>query len=174
MIGHAWNSRFTKSRRGTSLVEVIVTMTIASSLLLMATAWIHQSFSLSSKMRENGRHHDQLMRLSRQFRDDVHQADSVESTSETTLALVSGELRIEYAIDGADVTRIERGLDDNLPPSRERFRFRDGSRLSWTRPEDSWVTLLMKRPVTQPDSGLPRPSDLHVRARVGRLRKKPS
>ena len=43
-------------RRGTSLIETIVTISVASTLLLLATAWIHQSFFISSKMRDGRLH----------------------------------------------------------------------------------------------------------------------
>ncbi|TWT95031.1 hypothetical protein [Neorhodopirellula pilleata] len=169
MIVSALDRRTGKYRRGTSLVETIIMMTIASSLFLMATVWIHQSFTLSSKMRENSRHHDQLMRLSRQFRDDVHRTTSVESKSDTELILVSDDLRIEYGIDGSDVTRLEPGVEGDSLPSRERFRFKDGSEWNWSVDDRSWITLSVKRPMAQPDLGFPRPSDLDVRARLGRL-----
>lgn len=160
--------------RGTTLVELIVTLTIASSIFLMATAWIHQSMFLSSKMRELGRHHQELMRLSRQFRDDVHFAAAAEMNDEGEVSLYSDDQRIQYSVQGSRVTRHERRSDDDSLVAQETYRMRDGAEVSlaidpiFNPPQ---ITLLVERSSKQQGTAFTRPLDLSVRSKIGRLRK---
>lgn len=178
-------------KTGTTLVELIVTLTIASSLFLMATAWIHQSLFLSSKLREVERHHHESMRLSRQFRDDVYFADSAELQDDFGIKLINDDREVRYFIRDSRVTRrvqrqpakqtrklptIQESDSDEEPSSaQETYRFRDGSGIAIsideTDPAAAWVMIAVLRSVPQPESGLTRPTDLFVRSQVGRFRK---
>ena len=50
-------SRMQTSKRGSSLIEMMVVMTVGSTLLVLALGWIHQSFRLASLIRDRERHH---------------------------------------------------------------------------------------------------------------------
>lgn len=158
--------------RGTSLIETIVTISVASTLFLLSTAWIHQSFFVASKMRDQGRHHDSLMRLSRQFRDDVHSSASIEMINETDVRMSSAIGSIEYEVKENLISRSVYQADDASLVAQETFGLLGGAEASCEL-KDDWFTLTIIRTrghrLLTPNSDEPtRPSDLHVRARVGR------
>ena len=170
-----------QSCQGTSLIETVVTMSVASTLFLLATAWIHQSFFIASKMRDQGRHHDNLMRLSRQFRDDVHSASSVDVVNESNLRLLMPTGSIAYEFKDAQVSRSTNPNNDDSLTSRETFSLLEGANVNWDL-DDRWLTMTVARtrghrspnkvsskqiPSKQSLSELTRPSDLHVRAHLG-------
>jgi Tfp pilus assembly protein FimT len=164
-----------KRNAGSTLIEIIVTMSVASTLMLLATAWIHQSFFLASKTRQRSRHHDSLVRLSRQFREDTHAAQSVKVIDEANVRMSAQSGTIQYQFSSQGVMRTDVSNDDETIRSRDAFRLSEGSGVTCTRVDD-WLTLKVKRPTGQrvsstrraiPD-GATSPTDLHVRARVGR------
>lgn len=169
---HRHSPRQRTSRSGTSLIETVVTISVASTLFLLATAWIHQSFFVASKMRDQGRHHDNLMRLSRQFRDDVHAATSAEMIADANVRLSSPSGSIEYQVNDNMVSRATFHSGDASAVARESFGLLDGADVACEL-NDDWITLTVTRTRGQRSTAMKpdeptRPSDLHVRVRIGR------
>ena len=55
------------NRRGTSLVEMVVVISVSSALMVVAVGWIHQSLKLGSIMDQRQEHHQSVLRLARQL-----------------------------------------------------------------------------------------------------------
>lgn len=116
------------SRRGYTLIEVLVTVSLVTVALTLLATW------LTTVMRSQRIARDHLLeiqtrdRLARQFREDVHQARRIESTRSAQepdagmrLALVGGRV-VTYAMRGQLLERVEQAGDKTL---REQFQLED-------------------------------------------------
>ncbi|WP_144058783.1 type II secretion system protein J [Rhodopirellula sp. SWK7] len=185
----------TEPRRGSSLVEIMVVLSVSSTLLVLAVGWIHQSFRLATVMRNHERNHQSLLRLSRQFRDDAHLATSV-SPNDAGVDFLFDDLTIRYRVDGNAVIRSLRKTTAEDVVGRESYQLATNSRLRFDVDSTAgWATLAVRRaaPTTErnadesnaPSANAPNinsqniegfdeqsatPTDLTVRAAVGRWR----
>ena len=66
------------SQYGFTLVEMVVTISTASVLLAMATGVVHRMMRFESQSRQRADVHRTAVRLTNDFRKDVHQAHSIE------------------------------------------------------------------------------------------------
>lgn len=164
------------SRRGYTLIELMVVISVSSTLMVLAIGWIHQSMKLGSVMRDRQHHHQSLLRLSRQLRDDVHQGESLAVEKETRLVItMAGQQTTVYEIMPERLSRVTR--DANAVTSRESFPIDPRAIAHWEPAElPDWISLLVERgshaatirKETSSDASEPRPIDLHIRAAVGR------
>ena len=90
--------------RAFTLVEVLLTLTMGSSLMILAIGLVHQSLSLSKLGKVRGEHDMNVSRLAQQFRQDVHATEAVTATSTDALQL--------EMLDGSTVvySTVEAGL----------------------------------------------------------------
>jgi prepilin-type N-terminal cleavage/methylation domain-containing protein len=96
------------NRNAYSLVELMVTMSIGSSLMLLAVGLVHQSFTLSSTAKSRIDHQRATDRLSHDFRQDVHRASEAIIDQPEQVELVRSDgVRIRYVADGSRVQREE-------------------------------------------------------------------
>lgn len=95
-------------RTGFTLIELTITMAAAGTLMALAIGLVHQTMSLSSKMRSHCDHHRATTRLASQFRSDVHRAQrcAIESPGSLELTLPGG-VRISYRAEGNQLTRLQ-------------------------------------------------------------------
>jgi hypothetical protein len=152
----------------------MVVMTVGSTLLVLAMGWIHQSFRLASLIRDRERHHQSLMRLSRQFRDDAHVA-TLAIVNEQEVTFEIEETTILYHVDGHTVARFERENGEDAIASQDFFRLDSNADVQWDASQlPRWISLNVQR-----GPGLHRSTqtmdhaedavcDLSVRAGVGR------
>ncbi|EMI54729.1 hypothetical protein RSSM_03845 [Rhodopirellula sallentina SM41] len=166
----------------------MVVLSVSSTLLVLAVGWIHQSIRLASILRSHERHHQSVLRLSRQFRDDAHLAAQV-IQNENEIRFLAENSEIRYQIDDLTVTRIHQTPSDDAPPHRESYQLAVRSEASFDLlPDSDWVVLTVRRRrpphaaaephTSNPDASAdstPResekvslPTDLVVRAAVGR------
>ena len=165
-----------RRRQGSNLIEVMVVITLSSTLMIIAVGWIHQSMKLGSVIRERQRHHQSLMRLSRQLRDDVRSGESMTVTNETELVIRQDESRTSrYAIEPNGIRFQVRREDEVI--QQDFFRTTPNAHIVWETSEmPQWVSLVVYRAdgkreeaavtTTQFDLG-PVP-DLHLRVAVNR------
>ncbi|TWT75408.1 hypothetical protein [Allorhodopirellula solitaria] len=169
--------------RGSSLIETVVILSVSSTLLVIAVGWIHQSIQLASVLRGHERHHQSLMRLSRQFRDDAHAAQSIAGDGAQVDFAIDG-IRVRYQIEDHVVRRSQSSSSDESVRSEETYALRDQAAVEWQLDQSRrWVSLVVYRHRANEsgiadhqgaDEGSSSPQDLAIRAEVGRWLAAPS
>ncbi|MBB3204257.1 type II secretory pathway pseudopilin PulG [Rhodopirellula rubra] len=135
----------TEPRRGSSLIEIMVVLSVSSTLLVLAVGWIHQSFRLATAMRNHERNHQSLLRLSRQFREDAHLATSV-SPVDAGVDFLFDDLTIRYRVGGNAVIRSLRKTTAEDVVGRESYQLATNSRLRFDVDSTAgWATLVVRR-----------------------------
>ena len=94
------------NRNGFTLIELIVTMTTGSALMVLAIGLVHQSMSLTSLNRERADYQRTCGRLATQWRGDVHRASEAAAPSEVSLDLIdsAGDV-VSYRSESGRVIR---------------------------------------------------------------------
>lgn len=161
-------------RGGFSMMEIIITMTIASAIMAVNVVWLHHSMSFSRQMKNRQQHHQQLTRLSRQFRDDVRGSEKV-SVKDNELILETDNKTITYTISENAILFEEKMVTDSDSARRERFSFYKHSAAEWDPSElPNWITLVVRRLPETPQhvsvtpETKPEVVDLHVRVSPNR------
>ena len=139
-------------RRGVSLVEMLVVITIAAAMVGLAATMIHLLLGAEHEATKASRFSASVMRLARSFRDDVHAAREVQlplpepGKPATLVATVEGGRRIRYEIAANVATRFESdGADET---QRENFYFSPRSQLQFESVGDrGLVRLTIQMPV---------------------------
>ncbi len=153
-------------RNAFTLVELLTTMTMGSSLMLLAVGLVHQSMSMSKLAKIRGEHDQSLARLAQQFRSDVHTASELISISSESLTLrLTDESMVIYKRESANVTWAKTGLSSEV--AHETFRFDERCLATFTKQSNpNRVVLQIERPVESTEFSPP--VDLRVIAVVGR------
>ncbi len=162
-----------RNRRGVSLLETTIAASVSTAILLVAIGWIHQSFKLAKTVKQKQQHHQQLLRLGDQFRQDVRLCDEVSRDADGRLLLRSEPRgQVVYEID-ADA--ISRTLSSTVAEEThyEKYSLSSGSEIGWDDTElPQWITLMIRRSrgvaERSEDSSANAPVDLRVRVAVGR------
>jgi prepilin-type N-terminal cleavage/methylation domain-containing protein len=109
------------SRRGHTLVEMIVVMTVGAMLLGIAVSVLHVLMRVEQSGRAHVERHETLARLADQFREDVHAASvkpAADGESVWRLDLAA-DRTVRYAAEKGRITREERMGDKTA--SRESY-----------------------------------------------------
>lgn len=121
-----------RERRGISLVELLVVMSLGSVLLTTSAVVLHQIMHSHGKTRNFLAASRSGLRLSEQFRSDVHRAREVTTNQldqDIVLRLQLGEAKvIEYSHVDGTVRRTQR--DGEKTVSREEYSFPIGSHVA--------------------------------------------
>jgi prepilin-type N-terminal cleavage/methylation domain-containing protein len=148
------------ARRGVSLVEMLVVITIAAVMVGLAATTMHLLLAAEHEATRSMRFSASVTRLSRAFRDDLHAARDVElplpepGKPATLVAAADDGRRIRYELDANRATRVE--LDGADETQREMFYFPPRSRLGFERAgEKGLVRLTIEMPVGVPRTGQP-------------------
>ncbi len=103
-----------KNRRAHTLIELCVTMSVGSALMMTTVGLLHQSLSLASIARERAEVQRTVDRLANDFRHDVHLASAVtNSVAEQVEFTRDDGAVIRYSADEQRIQRTER-LDDAI------------------------------------------------------------
>jgi type II secretory pathway pseudopilin PulG len=162
-------------RRGVSLLEALLAVSISATIFLVAIGWIHQSFKLAKAVKQKQQHHQQLMRLSDQFRQDVRLCQQVLHDADGRWVLQSEERGdVVYEVEGTVVSRVFRSTEAT-ESHYEQYPLASGCTIRWDDTElPQWLTLIVDRSrgVSERTEPTPEetPVDLRVRAAVGRWR----
>ena len=162
-----------RDRNGVSMIEMLITMSVASALLAVNVVWLHHAMSFSRQMNNRQRHHQQLTRLSRQLRDDVRACENVSvKKDELTLQFAGGTTT--YTISGNSILLEKKLMSPPGSVKRERFSFSKHSIAEWDQSElPKWISLTVRRlpethqPIFDQDDK-PKVVDLHVRVATNR------
>jgi type II secretory pathway pseudopilin PulG len=160
-------------RRGVSLIETMVAVSVSATILLVSVGWIHQSFKLAKTVKQKQQHHQQLIRLGDQFRQDVRLCQQVSRDAEGRWVLRNSQRGdVVYEVDKAMVSRAYRSTATEKT-HHERYSLMSGSDVRWDDSElPQWITLTITRSSgaaerTDGDRA-DAPVDLRVRVAVGR------
>ena len=170
-------------RRGASLLETMVVVSVSSTLMLIAVGWIHQSFKLSSGLRDRQRQHQSLLRLGRDLRDDAHRAIAVEKNENEEVRFRVEDAETEkgivilYRRDAGGFVRLTQRVADNEVLSQERYHLDRGALVRWDTsglPDRIGLAVLRTRPDSAADeeAAEPRIADFNIDASIGRWRMK--
>jgi prepilin-type N-terminal cleavage/methylation domain-containing protein len=153
-------------RKGFTLVELLTTMTMGSSIMLLAIGLVHQSMTMSKLAKVRWEHDQSLARLAQQFRSDVHAAAEVTSISAESLSLkLPDNSAITYKFE-ADTLRWQK-TSPSTDVAHDTFRFSPGCTGVFSLQEDSkFIVLHLERRLDSSEF-LP-PVDLRVVAAIGR------
>ncbi len=156
-----------KRRRAFTLVETLMTMTMGSSLMLLAIGLVHQSMSTSKLAKLRGEHDRSIARLAQQFRRDVHSASEIQSCApeKVTLSMNDGST-VTFKVEGTKVTWEKVSVDSVV--AREWFQFDTRCNAKFAEhSKPKGVVLTVERKVEGAEA-LALPVDLRVLAAVGR------
>lgn len=162
-----------QDRRGTSLIETMIAVSVSATILLVAIGWIHQSFKLAKAVKQKQQHHQQLIRLGDQFRQDVRLCQQASRDADGRLVLRSQQRGdVMYEIDESAISRTHLSTVTEKT-HREKYPLASGSDIRWDDAElPQWITLMVRRSrgaAERPDSStMDSPVDLRVRVAVGR------
>ena len=168
-------------RQAYTLIELAITMTVSSVLMVVSVSWIYQSMKFASRMRVRQANHESLLRIAGQFRDDVHEGVSLKMVSETDLVIETAagmQRTITYSIHETSVSRVARERDGETVVARDNFPLAATSAIHWdTTALPHTIAIVVNR-----GNGLPeavgststtdneqRPIDLLVRASLRRI-----
>ena len=105
-----------------TLIEMMLTMTMGSALMILSIGLVHQALSLSKLGKVRGDHDLTVNRLARQFRSDIHSAASLKAASTESLELSMADgTSITYAVTAANVRRVQTMKEG--PGAHEQFQF---------------------------------------------------
>lgn len=148
----------TSTRRGHTLVEMMVAMTVFSSVLALAFALMQALLKLEDHATAHADTVTMTGRLARIFRSDVHRAESVEldigSTAATGLLLRNRTTtRVRYRLDQKRVVRVE--YDGDRVRSNDAFPLPMGTAWFEVTEADGYTqaTLVFDRRVTRRKRG---------------------
>ncbi|NOY41099.1 MAG: prepilin-type N-terminal cleavage/methylation domain-containing protein [Planctomycetes bacterium] len=159
------------NRRAFTLVEMSVSIAVGSVLMGLALGMVHRTMRAESTARINAQVERTAARLSRQFRHDLHQAQSIsldnQQNDTPSLRLVLSDQRpITYQIDKSSILREQQQSDEQT--HREIFLFPDDySLLFGELGEPSRVVLTVEHDTKL--VGISPQVRLHVEAVVGQF-----
>jgi type II secretory pathway pseudopilin PulG len=114
-----------KSRRGTTLVEMVIFISISASILSVSAPFLYSALRSYAKSQEFADVERSLTRLARQFRSDVHRATAAvvkgDDLAKATLVklTIPSDRSIEYQQTTSGITRLL--LQDGKIKSREEY-----------------------------------------------------
>ncbi len=116
------------NRRAFTLIEMLVSISVGSVLMGLALGMVHRTMRAESTARTNAQVERTAARLSRQFRHDIHQAQSIsldgQQTDTPSLRLMLSDQRpVTYQIERGRVLREQQQGDEQT--HREVFSFPD-------------------------------------------------
>ena len=165
-------------RRGHSLIELMMVISVAAVIMVVNVGWIHQSMKFASSMRQRQRHHQNLTRLAWALRDDVWQSDSMTMKGDGRLLLNWNDgTQVSYEITNTSLVVEKREeLAEGPRIKNEVFELHPGSTIRWDTAElPNWISLVVFREnkgvsvlaTEQAESSLPAtdsvPIDFHLR-----------
>lgn len=107
-------------QRGSTLIEVMLSMGAGSAVMLLGISLVHQTITLNSKSTKGADRNRALDRLARHFRQDAHSANEMQPVSDGSMTLKNRDGSIvTYVAEGSSVVR-ERKLAEG-GDERERF-----------------------------------------------------
>jgi prepilin-type N-terminal cleavage/methylation domain-containing protein len=164
------NEQHGKRQRGFTLVELIVTISTASVLLMLATGVVHSTMRFESMSRQRAEVHRAAVRLSHDFRHDVHRAagfrisDRADQPPTIRLILPEGS-EVTYQVTRQRVLREQRLSAPQV--ARETYDFPADYQVMFSQSEPQMAELTVEHHLQL--VGVDPQTVVHVQAEVGRL-----
>ena len=164
--------RLQKSQ-GFTLIELIVVISVTSTLATVNVGWIYQTFKFASQMRQRQSHYTNMNRLAVKFRDEVRSSDTIKLEDEDNLVLRFGDGSfVRYMISNSQESvelNVEKWQDDSVV-ARERFTLMQGTqlRLETTEMPDAISLIVARNSGIEDKDQSTEIVDLQVRVRPGR------
>jgi len=164
------NKRRGNKQRGFTLVELMVTVSTASVLLMLATGVVHSTMRFESTSRQRAEVHRAAVRLSHDFRHDIHRAngfrisDRADQPPTIRLTLPEGS-EVTYEVINQRVLREQRL--DAQQVARETYDFPANYRVMFSQSEPRMAELTVEHHLQL--VGVDPQTVVHVQAEVGRL-----
>ena len=153
-------------RNGSTLVELVLSMSAGSAVMLLAISLVHHTMTLTEKSRHRSDNNRTLDQLAQHFRRDVHTAAEMNVAAKDSLTMkYSDGSQVTYKAQNQFVVRERKHA--SLENENERFVFADASSaiFQWM-PDPDRVSLIVSRETGL--YGVPPQVDLHVESLVGR------
>lgn len=155
-----------KQRNGSTLIELVLSMSAGSAVMLLAISLVHQTMMLTERSRHRSDSSRTLDQLAQNFRRDVHLATDLKIDEEGTLALNGADdSKITYVVQNNSVIRLRKLTSDES--EQERFQLaEDASAIFQVIQVPDRATLTVRG-----ETGLQETMqrvDLHVEAVLGR------
>lgn len=156
-------------RRGFSLIEMLLTMTVGSALMVLAMTLLQQAMTLSSQTRGQCESDRATHRLCEQFRRDAHIATTVTTQDNLETIFTVDSERITYQIlDGAVTRTTSTGHQGQERSGHEQYELGESTSVTIERLEQpERVSLTVRRQPMLKHVG-PR-IDRQIAVTVGRL-----
>ncbi len=157
-------------QRGFTLVEMIVTISTASVLLMLATGVVHSTMRFESMSRQRAEVHRAAVRLSHDFRHDVHRAngfrisDRADQPHTIRLTLPEGS-EVTYQVTRQRVLREQRLGAQQV--ARETYDFPANYQVMFSQSAPQMAELTVEHHLQL--VGVDPQTVVHVQAEVGRL-----
>ncbi|WP_161604401.1 prepilin-type N-terminal cleavage/methylation domain-containing protein [Roseiconus nitratireducens] len=117
-----------RRRRGFTLRELSVAMTVGSAVMMVAVGSLHRAFDWASIARDR-RHDDQtVFRLTQQFREDVHRASDAELTDQTLKLTLPSDTSVVYEAGPEGLVREQTRQDQRV--RQEAYRWKQTRRVT--------------------------------------------
>jgi hypothetical protein len=116
----------TKRRTGSTLIELIMTVSAGTVLMLLAVTLIHQSMTWSQLMGTRNRDQQSMQRLAEAWREDCRNGIAIEAISGNVSAIrLSDQRRIEYEVRPGVILRrdISEIVQEKQISSHEQYAF---------------------------------------------------
>ena len=155
-----------KRRNGSTLIELVLSMSAGSAVMLLAISLVHQTMILTERSRHRSDSSRTLDQLAQNFRRDVHLATDLKIDAEGTLNLIGADdSQITYVVQNNSVVRLRKHNSDEN--GQERYQLaEDASAIFQVIPKPDRATLTVRGETGLQETMLR--VDLHVEAVLGR------
>jgi len=137
-----------KTRRGTTLVELMTCMVVGGAIMLIAIGVLQQSLALSTMARTRFEHSQAMLRLARQFRSDMNIAVKVTQSSDQDLKIEIGdETIVEYMVEPSRIYR--RAIGPENLNAMELYQLHEDSRITMEQKRAAQSVRLTIRTMTE-------------------------
>ncbi|MCH7753248.1 MAG: prepilin-type N-terminal cleavage/methylation domain-containing protein [Planctomycetes bacterium] len=168
------NKQRGNKQQGFTLVELMVTVSTASVLLMLATGVVHSTMRFESMSRQRASVHRAAVRLSHDFRHDIHRAngfrisDRADKPPTIRLMLPEGS-EVTYQVTHQRVLREQRLGAQQVAQqvARETYDFPANYRVMFSQSEPRMAELTVEHHLQL--VGIDPQTVVHVQAEVGRL-----
>lgn len=155
-----------KQRNGSTLIELVLSMSAGSAVMLLAISLVHQTMMLTERSRHRSDSSRTLDQLAQNFRRDVHMAIELKIDVEGMLSVRSADgSQITYVVQNHSVVRQRKHTAEEN--EQERYQLAEDATATFLRIQEPDRATLTVRGETGLQGILPR-VDLHVEAMTGR------
>lgn len=155
-----------KQRNGSTLIELVLSMSAGSAVMLLAISLVHQTMMLTEWSRHRSDNNRTLDQLAQNFRRDVHLATELKVDGKGTLTVISANgSQISYVVQNHSVVRQRKQTAEEN--EQERYQLAEDASASIQgiqEPDRATLTIWGEAGL----QGISPRVDLHVEAMLGR------